>query len=387
MVTSLFRTAEEKSQYNFSKQESEVIQSYSGLANDFTWRKNEEEKLTAMQQETSDFYEKNEELLSMLENVKEEKRMETDRISYRFIPIIDALLGLYPALTIVEKEWTAVPILQYPMAIGLIFFFALIGRWTANAIKEDEKKFAYICTAIVPSIYWINYWGFDNGSFIFTLVFSLISGGVQFYVIYFFPRLHNAVAFNTAKKKYQKRVKNVEKQKELLANHTQKFSKQFYGELWQAYHNLHTMFQSHLEKFGSNPNISLSQILLCICNLAFYNYLAIPYREKNGQVEGPSLIVDAPELQELFITGEVRFFGYMLKQSGRNSRLTELIPLTTSISAITEGNTRRQLSEDTTPLEPDDTTLTPANDDSPVSPPADEEPGEDIENESDNNIW
>jgi len=42
--TQLFGTAEEKSQYRFSKLENKVIQSYGKLAEDFSWRKNEEEK-------------------------------------------------------------------------------------------------------------------------------------------------------------------------------------------------------------------------------------------------------------------------------------------------------------------------------------------------------
>jgi len=324
----------------------------------------------------------------MLGDVKEEKRMKTDRFAYKAIPVIDALLGLYPALAIVEKEWTSVPILKYPLAISLIWFFALIGRWTANAVKANEKKFAYICVFIVPSIYWINFGVFNNGSFIFTLIFSIISGGVQFFVIYFFSRLHNAVSYFDTKKQYKKMLKKEDNQKEVLAKHTQEFSKKFYGELWQAYHNLHTAFQTHLDKFGTNPNISLSQILLCVCNLAFYNYEAIPYRRINGQIEGATLIVYAPELQELFMTDEVRFFGYMLKQSGRNSRLSELLPQTTPITAISESGDRRQIPDPPTPSEPDNTD-SPNDNNRPTSPSDDKETEDDIEDESNRKfaIW
>lgn len=222
--TRIFGAAEEKSQYDFSKQEGRVIQLYGSLSNEFPWRKHEEEKLEAIQQEKSEFYQKNRELLSAIGDVKEEKRMKTDRFAYRTIPIIDALLGLYPALTIIEKEWTAIPILQYPLAIGLIWFFALVGRWTANAVKDNEKKYAYICVFIIPSIYWINFVGFDNGSFIFTLVFSLISGGVQFFVIYFFSRLHNAVSYFDTKQQYQKMLKKEKQQKEVLVEKTVKLT-------------------------------------------------------------------------------------------------------------------------------------------------------------------
>jgi len=352
IITQLFGTAKEKSQILFTKLESKVIKLYGKLSQEFIWRKNEEEKLSQIQKKTSDYYEQNKDLLSALDDEKEEKRMKTSRWAYRTIPLADTALALFPLLTIVEKEWTSVPLFKFPLTITLGLFFSLIGRWTANELihKTGKKQFAYICVFIVPSIYWINYLGFNNGSLIFTVLFSLISGGVQFFIIYFFPGLHHAVSYSSTKKKYIRLVKKENAQIEKLAKHTQDFSRKFYSNLWQAYHNLHTAFQTHVDRFTTNPNISLSQMMLCVCNLAFYNYEAIPYRRRGDMIEGAMLIVNVPEISELFLTGEVRFFAYMLRQSGRSSQFTELVSQANSVAAIADNNVNRQLPQSPTSL-------------------------------------
>lgn len=349
LFTQIFGSAEEKSQMRISILESNMILLYGELVNEFPQRKTEEERLAQKKTIKSEFFKKNEEFLSALANTKEEKRMRTNRNAYLAIPFIDAALALYPLLTIVEKEWTAIPVIAIPLAVTLGMFFSLIGRWTANALSNStgKKWFAYICIFIVPSIYWVNYLGFDNGTLIFTVLFSILSGGVQFFIMYFFPELHNAVSYHEAKSTYKKLVEQEDKQIQKLVDHAQNFSRKFYTELSQSYHKLVTAFQAHNDKFGKNPNIALKQTLLCICNLAFYNYEAIPYRRINGQIEGASIIVNTPELSDLFMTNEVRFFAYMLKQSGRESRLTELMNQMNSTTEITDG-----LERETLPLAP-----------------------------------
>ncbi len=345
IISQILGSAEERSQIRISKLESNVILLYGELLNEFPQRKSEEEKLTQLQAKKSEFFIKNEELLSALGNAKEESRMKTSRFAYKWIPFIDAALALYPLLTIVEKEWTEKPIIAFPLAIALGIFFSLIGRWTANELskKTGNKIFAYVCVFVVPSIYWINYVGFDNGTLIFTILFSMISGGVQFFIIYFFPGLHHAVSYANAKSTHEDFVEQEDKQIKKLAEHVQNFSRKFYNEIGQAYHKVVTAIQAHSDKFGKNPNIALKQTLLCICNLAFYNYEAIPYKRRNGQIEGAAIIVDTPELAGLFMTDEVRFFAYMLKQAGRESRLTELMNQMNSTPEITEGVLRENL--------------------------------------------
>ena len=345
IISQIFGTAEERSQIRISKLESNVILVYGDLLNEFPKRKNQEEKLTHLQAKTSEVFNKNEVLLSALGNTKEENRMKTSRFAYRAIPFIDAALVLYPLLSIVEKEWTEIPGIAIPLAILLGIFFSLIGRWTANELsnKTGKKWFAYICVLIVPSIYWINYLGFNNGTLIFTVMFSLISGGVQFFIIYFFPGLQHAISYADSKATYENSVEKEEKQIQKLLEHAQNFSRKFYTELGLEYHKLLTSIQIHLDKFGKSPNIALKQTLLCVCNLAFYNYEAIPYRRRNGQIEGVAIIVDTPELSDLYMTDEVRFFAYMLKQAGRESRLTELMNRMNSTPEIKENTEMENL--------------------------------------------
>ena len=336
IIMQIFGNAEEKYQSNISKLESNVILLYGELVNEFPRRKAEEEKLAQFQAKTSDFFNKNQDLLSAYGNIKKEKQMKTSMFAYRAIPLIDALLALYPLSSIIESEWTNIPVLKFLLALLVGLFISMIGRWTANELigKTGDKRFAYICVLIVPLTYWIDFIGYNNGNLFFTIVFSLISVGIQSFIIYFFPNLHHAISYAEAKTTYENLLKLENKQIQILAEQVYNFSRKFYVEVSMAYHNLIIAFQSYTDKFGKNPNIALKQTLLCVCNLAFYNYEAIPYRRRNGQIEGASIIIDMPEISDLFMSDEVRFFAYMLKQAGRNSRLTELIPQISSTHEI-----------------------------------------------------
>lgn len=290
LFTRLFASPQEKSQIAFSNLQDKVNKLYNELISLFTWREIEENRLKSLQNATTAFREKNAGLLVFLDDVQEEKHMKINRTAYRLIPPIDTALVLFPLLTVVELEWTKIPMFQYPLAIFLGYFFSLIGRWVANGIIKTgkNKKWVYLTILIIPAIYWINWGLFDNSSLIFTLVFSLISAGIQSINIYFFLHHHQSVSYFIAKKRYKELQKAEERQRTLLSKQILSLSTLFNVNLRSETQKLYTIYQTHTQKFNNPPIINLSQIQCFIYNVKFFGHDAFPLRAIGNAVLVPS---------------------------------------------------------------------------------------------------
>jgi hypothetical protein len=101
-----------------------------------------------------------------------------------------------------------------------------------------------------------------------------------------------------------------------------------------AVQKLFTLYNTHVNRFGSQLVLSLSQIQVLIYNVMFFGYDAFPFRTIDGAVLTASNPWRIKVINEILLTQEFRFIYHMLEQAGQGAELKTIAQQMTDTPVI-----------------------------------------------------
>jgi len=285
------------------------------------------------------------------------RKMHALKIGYYILPFTDCLLVFFALIPIMTSKVVSSDVLNPNAAtatsiiLSIMFgcLLSLPSRFGVFAWRKDipvsrkalKAMAITICISALPLIYLVGYVCFrdeETADWAYFAVFGFISLGIQVLMVSSSEEMAGAVEYcrkereneNTKARYNGDRISILDDIKSIEEN-MQKNIESFineYNKFTTNFRNLAAARNEHIEKFGKEPNLYLSQLCIHFGNIQCFGWVEIPYHaESDGKISARPFLnfPDVSGNQDIVKTNELLYLQFMIEKAHTGTSIAETI--------------------------------------------------------------